>query len=300
MWIESKYIWQNWEFIDWDNSTQHTVIHALHYWTSVFEGIRFYSTSEWPRCFRLNDHIKRLFYSMQLMEMESKYTIKDICEITNQLIQKNWIYSWYVRPIVWYGYWKMWLNPKWANVNTSISVWPWWKYLSKDPISVLISSFIRPHPQSIDHKAKVGWYYVNSFLSNNEAQKAWYDEALLLDHQWNIAEWPGENIFFIKNNTLHTPKTSSILPWITRDTIINWIAQDMWFDVEQKDIKLEEMYLYDEAFFVGTAAEISPIWGITDQKWKKVNFGTNKWYLISKYYQDIVHWKIEKYSHWVA
>lgn len=294
--IETKLIWLNWKLIPWEEAKDHTVIHALHYWTSIFEWIRFYETERWPAIFRLKDHIKRFFYSASVMAMNLKFSQQDIEEACRLVVRENNLKNWYIRPIARYGYWKMGLNPNWAKINVEVSAWPWWKYLSDKLVRVVISNFIRLHPQSAVMEAKVWWYYVNSVFANLDALNRWFDEALLLDYNWYIAEWPGENIFFIKWETLYTPKRWTILPWITRDTIINAVAVDLWFDVKEEDIKPEDLNQFDESFFVWTAAEVTPIWSITDKNWNTFEYKVDKVLKIRDYYMDIVHWKIWKWE----
>ncbi len=299
MWIETKYIWYNWNFVPWEKALDHTVIHGLHYWTSVFEWIRFYETDEGIGIFRLKEHIERLFYSMKVLNMEIPYSVEDIINVCKQTVKINEVKEWYIRPIVWYWYGKMWLNPKGAKVNIAISVWPWWKYLSDRPINVKISSFTRLAPSSVVIDAKVWWYYVNSVFANWEVVWQWFDEALLLDVDWNIAEWPGENIFFIKDNTLITPTLWSILPGITRDTIINAVAPYLGFDVLETKIKPDQLSTFDEAFFVWTAAEVTLIGYITDRDNNTFEFSTSNWEKIRDCYMDLVRWKISQFKKYI-
>ncbi len=294
--METNYIWHNWKFIEWNESLQHTVNHALHYWTWAFEWIRLYDTKIWPRAFRLTDHIKRLFYSADVLGLEVGYSVDEVCQIINNLISKNWIYNWYIRPIIWHWYWKMWLNPSWANTDFVISLWNWWKYLENASVKVKISNFIRPHPSSLVIDAKLSWYYINSYFANNEAKNLWYDEALLLDYKWNIAEWPWENIFFIKWDKLITPNLCSILPWITRDTVLKYISKEFNLEPVEFDIKPSDLSWFEEAFFVGTAAEVTPIAKIDDLDWNSINYKTMFWSKIANYYKDLVSWYIEKYK----
>ncbi len=298
--IQTPYIWLNGSIIPWEEAKDHTVTHALHYGTSVFEGIRFYKTDTWPGIFRLKEHIDRLFYSMKVLDMEIDYSIEDIINATKEIVKVNKIESWYIRPIVWYGYWKMWLNPKWAKVNVEISVWKWGKYLSDRPINVKVSKFRRINSDAVVIDAKVGWYYVNSVFANLEVEKQWFDEALLLDANWYIAEWPWENIFFIKWNTLYTPSLWSILPGITRDTIINAVAPEMWFEIVETNIKLQDLSEFDEAFFVWTAAEVTPIWFITDLEDNTFEFVSDKSLKIRDFYMDLVHWKVDKFLKFIS
>lgn len=292
MWIETKFIRQNWEYIPWEDSMQHTVSHALHYWTSVFEWIRFYDTENWPKIFRLYDHIVRLFHSAKVTDMEVNFTIQEIVDACKNLIQKNNLKSWYIRPIFYYGYGKMWLDPKWAKLECVISSWNWWKYLSDEAIKVFVSSYIRPHPKSIEITAKVWWYYVNSMLSHRESSKKWYDEALLLDYEWYIAEWPGENIFFIKDNVLYTPALWSILPWFTRDTIMTICEENLGIITLQEKILPEDLADFDEAFFVWTAAEVTPICEINDADWNIYEFDNSVTNNIKELYSQLVTGKL--------
>ena len=194
----------------------------------------------------------------------------------------------------------MWLNPKWAKINVEVSAWPWGKYLSEKPVRVVISRLIRLHPDSAIMEAKIWWYYVNSVFANQDALSQGYDEALLLDYRGYVAEWPGENIFFIKWNTLYTPKLGTILPGITRDTIINAVAPDLWFEVKEVDVKPEELDQFEEAFFVWTAAEVTPIGSIADRNWKVFEYKTDKNLKIRDRFMDIVHWKIRKWEKFLA
>lgn len=298
-WIESKFIWDNWKFIPWEQSQIHTVNHALHYGTSVFEWIRFYQTPKWPKIFRLKDHIKRLFFSASVLDMEIPYSVEDIVDVCIQLVKKNWLENWYIRPIVFYWYWKMGLDPIWADLDFVISAWPWWKYLSSDPIKVWVSKFRRLHPQTAVMEAKLWWYYITSALSHRDASKRGFDEALLLDTEWFVAEWPGENIFFIQWNNIITPAGWTILPGITRDSIMKFVQDDLKYNVIQTDIALEDISNFDEAFFSWTAAEITPIWSITDLDWNKVDYVSKKSLEIWKYYMDIVNGKNPKYENWL-
>ena len=300
MWIESKYIWQNGGYILWDESVEHTVSHALHYGTSAFEGIRFYNTSKWQKVFRLKDHIERLFYSASVVDIEMRYTIDDIVTVCKDIIKKNELKNWYLRPIIYYWYGKMWLNPIGCNINTIVSCWPWWKYLSDNPIKVAISTFRRLHPLSAVMEAKVGGYYINSVLAHRQVTKKWYEEALLLDFEWNIAEWPWENIFFIKWNKLYTPKLGTILPGITRDSIMKLVKKELWLDVIEEKITPDQLKDYDEAFFVWTAAEVSPIWSICDLSWNEITYDTKISNTIRDLYLDVVGGKMKGYMDWLV
>ena len=271
--------------------------HSLHYGSAVFEGIRFYETKNGPAIFRLEDHIKRLFYSAKVMGMHIPYSQKELCEAVVTLVAKNKLTSGYIRPIVFYGS-KMGLDPTGADLNVAIACWPWGKYLAKEVIKVKISKYIRIHPESSDMGAKISGHYANSILSTLEAKKAKYDEALLLDYKGNIAEGPGENIFFAKGNTIHLPSTSAILSGITRNTVMT-LARELGYEVVEKDIKPRDIKKYDEAFFTGTAAEITAIGNIDGE-----TVGTGKEGAVTKNiretYQRLVCGEYPRHRNWLA
>ncbi|UFX83480.1 branched-chain amino acid transaminase [Candidatus Absconditicoccus praedator] len=298
MGFETKYIRENGKKLQWDDSKIHTVNHALHYGTAVFEGIRIYQTEKGPKIFRLTDHMKRFVHSMQCININTDFSINDLNEATKELIKINGIENGYIRPIAWYGSGKMGLNPAGAEQNISISVRSWGKYLSENPINVCISSYIRPHPQSAIMTAKISGYYINSVFANTEAKANGYDEALLLDNEGNVAEGPGENIFFIKDKYLYTPNSKSILPGITRDTITNAVAKDLGYIVEETSISPNKIQNFDEAFFVGTAAEVTPIQKIQETNGNIISYSADKSYEIADYYQKIVTGQIDKYKYW--
>ena len=300
--IKTPYIWKNWELVAWEDALDHHLSHSLHYGWWVFEWIRFYDTLKWPKIFRLKDHIDRLFYSASVVWLEIPFTKEQIIDETIKLLEKNEEKNWYIRHIVYSGYWKMWLNPAWAKTETVISVWKWWKYLSENPIKVRISKIRRIHPSTTDMWAKISWNYANSILVSQETKKAWFDEWLLLDTEWFIAEWPGENIFFVKWNEIHTPELWTILPWITRNSIINLLKNEFWINVIERKIKPSELWDFDWAFFTWTAAEVTPIWSITSEAGETFSF--NSWnnslvWKIKTLYWDVVTWKKVKYLDWL-
>jgi branched-chain amino acid aminotransferase len=301
--IKTPYIWKNWEFINWDDAMDHNLTHSLHYWTWVFEWIRFYPTSKWPKVFRLKEHIDRLFYSASILELEIPFSKEEIMQAHIDIVAKSWVESWYLRPLVYYWTGKMGMNPTWAKVETVISAWNWGKYLADKAIDVKISKYKRMHPETADINAKVSWGYYNNVLVSLEVKKENFDEWLLLDTNWFIAEWPGENIFFIKDWKLITPQIGTILPWITRATIIQIAKEKLNIDCEETKILPTELNEFDETFFVGTAAEVTPIWSIT-YNWEKNIFSSwkedslsNK---IKNIYMDIVHGRDENYKEWLS
>jgi branched-chain amino acid aminotransferase len=295
--IKTKYIWFNGKFLRWQQAKIHILTHTLHYGSGVFEGIRCYKTQNGPAVFRLKEHIERLFNSAKFLEMKIPFSKKEIQKAILELIKLNKIEECYIRPIVFYGYGKMVLNPKEANIDCAVILWPWRKYL-KDKVKVKISKFIRLHPQSVVSSAKVCGYYVNSIFATFDAEKDKFDESILLDYRGFVAEGSAENIFIVKNKKLLTPKLGSILPGITRDSIIK-IAKDLKIKVIEKDISMKELKNCDEAFFTGTAAEITPIYQINKKIINKGEIGEITKILQEKFYQ-IVHGGDKKYKNWLT
>lgn len=294
---KTKYIWLNGKFVKWQQAKIHVLSHALHYGSAVFEGIRLYNTIKGPAIFRLNEHIERLFNSAKVFSMRIPFSKKNIKNAIIKLVKINKINQGYIRPIVFYGYGKMGLNPEGAELNIAIAVWPWGKYL-KEKVKVIVSDFIRLHPRSVISTAKVSGYYVNSIFATMEAKKKKYDEAILLDFRGYVAEGPGENIFIVKKNTLYTPKPGSILLGITRDSVIK-IAKDLGIKTFEKDISVKELLNADEAFFTGTAAEITPIFKIDKKLINKGKIGpiTQK---IKETFGKIVRAELKNYYKWLT
>lgn len=296
--IESNYIWLDGKILKWEKANISVMSHSLHYGSAVFEGIRFYETKNGVSIFRLGEHIKRLFYSASVLDLKIHSTEEELFETIKMIVKKNEAKFGYIRPLAFFGEGKMGLRPQGAKERLMITSWAWGKYLKEEPLNVKISDFIRIHPKSLKTDAKVSGYYVNSILASQEVAKKGYDEALLLDFEGNVAEGPGENIFFVKNNTLITPTPENILNGITRQSVIK-IAQDLEIKIEERKIKKDEIFEMDEAFFTGTACEISSIGKIND---KIVNDGkegvlTKK---LKNTYMNIVHGKNEKYENWLT
>ena len=202
----TKYIWLNGELIEWDEANTHVLTHGLHYGSSVFEGLRFYNTPQGPAVFRLEDHTKRLFYSAKTIGITPEYSEEEINNAVIQVVKDNELESGYIRPLIYYGYGKMGLNPVGAKADYLVAAWPWGKYLSGDTIKCCISNYIRIHPKSVVADAKVSGYYSNSILASLDSTNRGFDEAILLDYEGNVAEGPGENLFMVKNGKLITPK----------------------------------------------------------------------------------------------
>ena len=254
----TEFIWHNNKIVKWADAMTHQLTHTLHYGGGAFEGIRAYKTEKGPAIFRLKEHIDRLLYSSKALNMEIAWSAEEICKATIEVVAKNKLDHGYIRPIVFYGYGVMGLKPFGAPVELSISCWPWGSYLPHETVDVKISKFIRIHPQSTVVDAKLCGHYVNSIMASLELKGTEFHEALLLDASGNIAEGPGENFFMVLGSELHTPAPGSILPGITRDSIKE-IAKSKGIKVIERTIEPSEISQASEAFFTGTAAEVTPI-----------------------------------------
>jgi branched-chain amino acid aminotransferase len=256
-----KKIWLDGEFVNWEDANVHILTHALHYGTSVFEGIRSYETkSGEAHIFKLKEHIERLFYSAKVLNMNLKYSVNDIVNATVELLKINNIKACYIRPIVFLGDGPMGLTTTDSPVRVSIIAWPWGTYLGDDAFEKGIKITVCPYRRQITEltKAKIGGSYYVSVLSKKYALDNGYDEALMLDTEGNVAEGSGENIFMIKDGKISTPKLGAILPGITRASVIE-ILKSQGINVDERMISLEELKNADELFFTGTAAELTPI-----------------------------------------
>lgn len=259
----TKLIWMDGKLVPWDGAKIHVLTHTLHYGLGVFEGIRCYKTEKAPAVFRLRDHIKRLEKSAQLVGMKLPYSVDEFVRAVRETIKANEIEECYIRPIVFYGYGIMGLNPVDSPVNAAIAVWPWETYLGEEGLRVgvraKITSRLRIDPRMLPPHAKLVANYANSILAKLEAVRAGYDEAIVLNLDGFVVEGPGENLFIVKDGKLVTPPLSSgALEGITRDSVIK-IAKDNGIPVKEKDISPDQLYEADEAFFTGTAAEVTPI-----------------------------------------
>ena len=295
--LETKLIWMDGKIVPWADAKIHVLTHALHYGSGVFEGIRFYETEDGPAIFRLRDHTARHFFSANTINMEIPFSEDEINSAIIEIVKVNEISTGYIRPLVYFGYGKMGLRPIGAPVNLSIAVWPWDTYLGKNPVKVKTSSYIRIHPKSTSTDAKITGNYINSIFAGMDAISNGYEEALLLDFEGNVAEGPGENIFIVKNDTIYTPPSGKILTGLTRDSLMI-VAKDFGFSIQEKELKLEDIYDADEAFFTGTAAEVAHIASLDDRP-MKYPFGpiTKK---LSDTYLSIVKGENEKYKSWLT
>jgi len=296
------FIWMDGKLIPWRDANIHILTHSLHYGMAVFEGVRAYKTDKGTAIFRLKEHTRRLFNSAKIFQMPMSYTEEQISEATLAVVRENKLTSCYIRPIVWIGSEKLGVSAKGNTIHSSIAAWEWGAYLGEDGINkgirVKTSSFTRHHVNVSLVRAKASGYYINSILANQEVTINGYDEALLLDTDGYVSEGSGENVFIVKNGIIYTPDLASCLDGITRDAIFT-IAKDLGIEVREKRITRDEMYCADEAFFTGTAAEVTPIRELDDRAIGNGARGpiTEK---IQKVFFDAVAGKNDKYSHWLT
>ncbi len=255
-------IWYDGKLVPWRNATTHVLTHSLHYGLAVFEGVRAYKTPQGTAIFRLREHTQRLLNSAHIYMMKIPYDLDTLMEAQKEVVRANQLESCYIRPIAFYGSEKMGVSPKGNSVHVAIAAWPWGAYLGAEAIEkgirVKTSSFARHHVNVSMTRAKYSGTYANSILANLEATEHGYDESLLLDVDGFVAEGSGENLFMVKDGKIYEPELTSALIGITRDTIIQ-LAKDLGYTVSSKRITRDDLYIADEAFFTGTAAEVTPI-----------------------------------------
>jgi branched-chain amino acid aminotransferase len=264
-------IWMDGEFVDWDEATVHVLTHGLHYGTGVFEGVRCYDTAEGPAIFRWEDHLDRLYQSAKPYDLEIPFDRGELTEATVELIRREGLESCYIRPIAFYGYGMLGLNPEDCPERVAIAIWPWGAYLGEEAlqegVDVAISSWRKYSSSQIPTNAKTTGAYVNSVLASLEATGNDYVEAIVLNKEGNVAEGPGENLFLVRDGEIYTPGLAeSILNGITRQTVIT-LAEDLGYTVHDgATISRGELYTADELFFSGTAAEVTPIRSVDDNE----------------------------------
>jgi len=289
-------VWFNGNIVDYDEVKIPIDTHALHYGSSVFEGIRAYQTKNGKvAVFRNLDHVKRFFYSMETLRMKPKFSIEEIRNAIKEVIKVNNAKDCYIRPIAFYSTGGIGLDPRKNNVDIAIFVVPWGKYL-KEEVRVTIVSYARPNSLITNPWAKIGGMYINSILATLEAKERGYDEALMLDLNGYLAEGPGENVFLIykDKNLAVTPPQGSILPGITRDTIMKMLREEFGFTVIERNITINEIFDADELFFVGTAAEVTPIKEVDGTEFN-TKFGRE----LAKLYEKVVRGELDKYLEWL-
>jgi branched-chain amino acid aminotransferase len=299
---QADLIWHNGELVAWEDAKVHVLTHGLHYGTGVFEGVRCYDTERGPAIFRHHDHLDRLFKSAELYYMAIPYTLEELRAATHELITANELRECYIRPIVFRGYGQMGLYPLDAPVEVSIAVWPWGAYLGEESkrqgVRAKVASWRRiPHDALIPH-AKACGQYLNSVLAKIEASKAGYEEAILLDHHGFVSEGSGENIYAVRGGVIHTPPhTAGILDGITRKSVLA-IARDLDFSVVERDVARAELYLADEVFLSGTAAELVPVREIDDHLVGGGEPGpmTRE---VQRVFDDALHGRDPRYAEWL-
>lgn len=297
---KAELIWMNGELVPWDEAKVHVLSHGLHYGTGVFEGIRAYETERGTAIFRHQDHLDRLAKSAALYDLDLPYSKEQLRDATHELIRRNGLRSCYIRPLAFRGYGEMGLYATTAPVEVMIAVWPWGAYLGeegkRDGVRAKVSSWRRISPDSLIPHAKASGQYLNSILAKHETAKAGYEEAILLDQRGFVCEGSGENVFVVREGTICTPPhTASILDGITRKSVIQ-IARDLGYTVAERDIARAELYLAEEVFVTGTAAELVPVREIDDHGLGPPGEITR--HLQAKF-EDALYGRAEEYLEWL-
>ena len=296
------WIWMDGQFVAWRDAQIHVLTHTLHYGMGVFEGIRAYETPTGSAIFRLAEHTQRFLNSAKIFQMKVGFDAATLAEATKEVVRRNNLKSCYIRPIAWIGSEKLGIAASTNTIHVAIAAWPWGAYLGEDGLNkgirVKTSSFSRHHVNVSLVRAKACGYYINSILAHQEVASMGYDEALLLDTDGYASEGSGENLFVIRNGKLYTPDLASCLDGITRDAVLT-MAKDLGIEVIEKRITRDEIYCADEAFFTGTAAEVTPIRELDDRVIGNGGRGpiTKK---IQDLFFDVVSGKAPAYSHWLA
>ena len=297
---KSEWIWMNGEFVAWDDARVHVLSHGLHYGTGVFEGIRCYETDRGPAVFRHRDHLRRLAQSADLYYLPLGYAPDELREVTHELIRRNGLSSCYIRPLAFRGYGEMGLYAQSAPVDVTIAVWPWGSYLGdegkRNGIRAKVSSWRRISPAGLIPHAKASGQYLNSILAKSEAAQSGYEEAILLDENGLVCEGSGENIFIVRDGQLVTPgHAASILDGISRKSVIQ-IAQDLGYGVAERAIARSELYIAEEVFFCGTAAELVPVREIDGHELGEPGEVTR---VVQAKFEDALHGRAPEYAEWL-
>jgi branched-chain amino acid aminotransferase len=295
-------IWMNGDFVAWEDAKVHVLTHGLHYGTGVFEGVRCYDTELGPAVFRNLDHVERLLRSAELYYMPVPYTAEQLRAATLELVARNGLRSCYIRPIIYRGYGQMGLNPLEAPVDVTIACWEWAAYLGEEGkangIRAKVSSWRRISPDSLIPHAKASGQYLNSVLAKIESLKAGYEEAILLDDHGHVCEGTGENIYIVRDGEIATPgQHNSILDGITRRSIVQ-IARDLGYTVVERNVARAEMYLAEEIFMSGTAAELVPVVEVDDHKIGEGRPGEIT-SVLQAAFDDAIHGRSERYREWL-
>ena len=296
------FIWYDGKLVPWRDATTHVLTHSLHYGLACFEGVRAYKTVNGTAIFRLKEHTERWFNSAHIFNMRMPYDRETLTAAQREVVRANKLESCYIRPISFYGSEKMGVSPKGAKVHVSIAAWPWGAYLGEEGlekgIRVKTSSYARHHINVTMCRAKFSGTYANSILANQEAVEHGYDEALLLDVDGYVAEGPGENLFIVKNGKLYEPELTSALIGITRDAVIQ-LARDVGIEVQARRITRDDVYIADEAFFTGTAAEVTPIRELDGRVIGSGRRGPITQKLQAMFF-DVVNGRNPKYARWLT
>ena len=296
------HIWYDGELVPWRNATTHVLTHSLHYGLAVFEGLRAYSSARGTAIFRLREHTERLLSSAHIYRMTIPYSRDTLTEAQKEVVRANRLESCYIRPIAFYGSEKMGVSPSGNRVHVAIAAWPWGAYLGPEAIEkgirVKTSSFARHHVNVSMCRAKYSGTYANSILANVEATEHGYDEALLLDVDGFVAEGSGENLFIVKNGEIFEPELTSALMGITRQSVIT-LAREMGYSVSARRITRDDLYIADEAFFTGTAAEVTPIREVDGRTIGEGRRGPITTRLQTAFF-DCVTGKAERHSDWLT
>jgi branched-chain amino acid aminotransferase len=297
---KSEWIWMNGEFVAWDEANVHVLSHGLHYGSGVFEGIRCYETENGPAVFRHREHLERLAGSAELVYMQLPYEPEEIRTATHELIRRNGLDSCYIRPIAFRGYGEMGLYAQTAPIDVVVAVWRWGSYLGEEGkrngVRAKVSSWRRISPAGLIPHAKATGQYLNSILAKTETARAGYEEAILLDERGFVCEGSGENIFLVRAGAIVTPPhAASILDGVSRRSVIQ-IARDLGYKVEERDIARAELYLAEEAFLCGTAAELVPVREIDDHGLGEPGEITR---VIQSKFEDALHGRAQEYAEWL-
>jgi branched-chain amino acid aminotransferase len=295
-------IWKDGHMVDWRDATLHVLTHSLHYGMAVFEGIRAYNTPNGTVIFRLREHTQRLLNSAKIFQIKVPFDIDTLMSAQKDVVRANKLESCYLRPLVWIGSEKMGVSARGNTIHVAIAAWPWGAYLGEEGLAkgirVKTSSFTRHHVNVSMVRAKASGYYINSILANQEVTADGYDEALLLDTEGYVSEGAGENVFIVKSGKIYTPDLASCLDGITRDSVVT-LARDMGIEVIEKRITRDEVYCADEAFFTGTAAEVTPIRELDGRTIGEGSRGPVTEKLQSMFF-DVVGGKTDQYRHWLT
>jgi branched-chain amino acid aminotransferase len=296
-------IWMDGQLVDWRDAKIHVLTHTLHYGCGAFEGVRAYNTAQGTAIFRLKEHTERLFNSAKILRMQIPFTHEEVMAAQCEVVRANKLESCYLRPLTWIGSQKLGVSPKGNQIHLMVAAWAWGAYLGEDGlkngIRVKISSYTRHHVNITMTQAKAVSNYTNSILANMEATEDGYDEAMLLDSSGFVSEGAGENLFVVKDGVVYTPDLSAgALNGITRNTVMH-ICKDLGLELVQKRITRDEVYISDEAFFTGTAAEVTPI-----RELDRITLGKGSRGPITEKIQtaffDIVNGRNPKYAHWLT